>query len=331
MGWNLFTALLQPMGLFQSIVRVGPKWVGRGLSRWIRDAAAMENSVRWVHEKSDFMRLRAKTQLREINEIRNQVGVNTGALSGWVDSALRIGTLGTLERQAIADSFFWLIYKAQQVADVPTWLGAYEKAMGENPADETRAIALADQAVLDSQGGGQIKDLAGIQRGGPLLKLWTNFYSYFNVTYNLTVESVRRTRFSNPASVARLAVDFLLLYTMPATLGALMEAALKGDDDELAEKVVRENVSYLFGIMIGFRELGSAIQGFTGYEGPAGARFFSSVSKLYKQVEQGEADAAFWRATKPPACFSTIRRAKCAARSRDSPRSWKPGRRIPLS
>jgi hypothetical protein len=38
--------------------------------------------------------------------------------------------------------------------------------------------------VIDSQGGGQIKDLASVQRGGPMLKLWTNFYSIFNVTFN---------------------------------------------------------------------------------------------------------------------------------------------------
>jgi hypothetical protein len=94
-------------------------------------------------------------------------------------------TLDKLHKQAVVDSFFWLIYKGQQVADIPTWLGAYEKAMSDTANDEARAIALADQGVLDSQGGGQIKDLAGIQRGGPLLKLWTAFYSYFNVTYNL--------------------------------------------------------------------------------------------------------------------------------------------------
>ena len=36
------------------------------------------------------------------------------------------------------------------------------------------AVAEADQAVLDAQGGGQIKDLAAIQRGGQLQKLFTN-------------------------------------------------------------------------------------------------------------------------------------------------------------
>ena len=299
LGWSMMTSLLQPLGLFQSMVRIGPKWVGKGIARWIGDAAQFENTARWIREKSEFMANRGRTQQREINEIRNEIGINTGKLSGWVDQILRTTTLDTVNRQAVADSYFWLIQKAQQVADIPTWIGAYEKAMADPANDEARAIALADQAVLDSQGGGQMKDLAAIQRGGPLLKIWTNFYSYFNVTYNQSVESIKRTKFSNPIHLGRFAVDFLLLYTLPATLGTLMKSALKGDDDDpekLAEKLIRENLSYMTGMMVGLREAGSAIQGYSGYEGPAGTRFFSSIAKLIKQSEQGETDAAFWKA-----------------------------------
>jgi len=297
LGWNLTTAMLQPLGLTQSMVRIGPKWVGRGLMRFIRDAASMENSVRFITERSEFMRLRGLTQQREINEIRNAVGVNTGKLSGWVDDVLKTTTLNQVSRQGVADSFFFLIQQMQRVADVPTWLGQYEKSMAAGET-EARAVALADQAVLDSQGGGQVKDLAGVQRGGPLLKLWTNFYSFFNTTYNLTVESTRRTKFSKPGQVGRLAVDYLLLYTIPASLGyALREALKPGDDDEsLLEGLIRENLGYLMGTVLGLRELSGTVQGYFGYEGPAGARAFATAARLVKQVEQGEADAAFWRA-----------------------------------
>lgn len=297
MGWNIMTSLLQPFGISQSMVRVGPKWVGKGLARWFSDATHLENTAAWIMEKSPLMRSRIDTQLREINEIRQEVGLNTGKFSGWIDEAMRTVTLDKVSKQAVVDSYFWLIYKGQQIADIPTWIGAYEKARAESN-DEARSVALADQAVIDSQGGGQMKDLAGIQRGGPLLKVWTSFYSYFNVTYNLSVESVKRTNFRSPGQIGRLAVDFLLLYTLPATMAALMRAALKGDDggDEgLLAMLIRENLSYLTGIMVGLREIGSVIQGYQGYNGPAGTRFFSSLSKMIKQVEQGEADAAFWR------------------------------------
>lgn len=299
LAWNLTTSLLQPLGLTQSMVRIGPRWVGRGLSRWLRDAASMENTVAWVTDKSSMMANRGRTQQREINEIRNQIGMNTGKLGGWVDEVLGRTTFDTVTRQGIADSYFFLIQQLQRVADIPTWIGAYEKSMAAD-GDEGRAIALADQAVLDAQAGGQIKDLAAVQRGGPMLKLWTNFYSFFNTTYNLTVESTRRTKFSHPGHVGRLAVDYLLLYIVPASMGFFVRAAMRGDlpedEEELMEGLVRENLAYLSGTMLGLRELGGTIQGFQGYEGPAGARGFAALARFGAQVQQGEADAAFWRA-----------------------------------
>ena len=300
LAWNVTTAALQPIGLTQSMVRIGPKWVARGVSRWLRSPSQMVETVRWIEGQSTFMRLRGQTQQREINEIRNQVGVNTGRLAGWVDEALRTTTLGRADRQAVADSFFWFIQQMQRVADVPTWLGAYEKAMDAGEPEE-RAIALADQAVLDAQGGGQIKDLAGIQRGGPLLKIWTNFYSFFNTTLQLSVESARRTNFKKPSEVGRLASDYVLLIVAPATLGMLVRDALRGgsDDEDLGEWVTRlaaENAAYVMGLFLGVRELSGAVQGYAGYEGPAGARGFSALARLVKQAEQGEFDAAAWKA-----------------------------------
>lgn len=299
LGWNLTTALLQPLGLTQSMVRIGPKWVARGMSRWLRDAATMENTAAWVRERSTFMRERGRTMQREISEVRNTVGVDTGRLSGWVNDALQAVTAGTVTKQGMADSYFYLIQQAQLIADLPTWLGQYEKAL-EGGADEATAIAQADQAVLDSQGGGQVKDLAAVQRGGPLMRLWTNFYSFFNVTYNLTAEATRRTDFRKPGQVGRLMVDYLLLYTVPAFLGYAVREALRpnGDDDEdknLAVELAREQASYLLGTMMITRELSGVVGGGYGYEGPAGARAIVSASRLLKQVEQGEPDAAFWR------------------------------------
>jgi hypothetical protein len=230
LGWNMTTALLQPLGLTQSAQRIGVRWVARGIGRWMRDAATMENTVVWVRERSTFMQNRGRTMQREINEIRNQVGVDTGKFSGWVDDVFKTLTVGTVTKQGIADSYFYLIQQAQAIADIPTWLGQYEKSL-EAGVDEATAIALADQAVLDSQGGGQVKDLAAVQRGGPMMRLWTNFYSFFNVTYNLSAESV--LRYKGQGNVGRLMVDYLMLYTVPAALGCGVREAMRpaSDDD----------------------------------------------------------------------------------------------------
>ena len=283
LGWNLTTAFLQPLGLTQSMVRIGPKWVARGLSRWLGDAARMENTAKWIYEQSDFMRLRGKTMQREINEIRNTIKTNKS------DTA-----------NAIENSFFYLITKMQLVADIPTWLGAYEKAMEEN-TDEKRAVALADQAVIDAQGSGQTKDLAQVQRGGPKMKLFTSFYSFFSTTHNLLMESVGKAKLrgATPASIGLLTADALLLITIPAVMAELLRSALRGDDldddEKLLKRLGKAQLSYLAGSMIWLRELGSAI-GDYGYNAPPTFRVFQAIGDIYKQSAQGDADEAFFKA-----------------------------------
>ncbi len=303
LGWNLTSALMQPLGVIPAIPRVGAVNLLRGFGRWIRDTAHLESTVAYVQEKSTFMRLRHRTQQREINEIRNAVHVSTGQFSAAVDQAFQWASFGKVDRQAIADSYFFLIQRAQMLADVPVWLGAYEQAIAAGEED-ARAVALADQAVLDTQGGGQIKDLSSAQKGGPARKLWTNFYSYFNVLYNQAVEAKVARKLSNPIEVGRLAADYFLLFIVPASLGYLITYGLKGgDDEEFLEGLARANVSYPMGTILGLREISGAVQGYAGYEGPAGARAFATAGKLARQtgqiVESGfdpdTLDAAFWR------------------------------------
>lgn len=286
LGWRLTTSLMQPLGLTQSMSRIGSKWVLKGASHWAVGAMGLETGMKDMHEMSPFMRLRGKTMQREISEIRNKV---TGE-PAW--------------KQKLHGSYFLLIQKAQAIADVPTWWGAYEKAMSQNDTTKDKAIALADQAVRDSQGAGQIGDLAGIQRGGTGLKLFTTFYNFFNSTFNLTAEAVGRTDFKKPKDVGLLAVDLALLWIIPSIISTAIKLSLKGDwDDE--EKVVRtfiaDQLSYLLGSMVGLRELGAAGQAITGsgggdYTGPASVRIFADTAKLMKQARQGEADMAFFKA-----------------------------------
>jgi len=307
LGWNLTTAMLQPIGLTNSAVRIGPRWVLRGLARWFRHPTTMIETVDWIMEQSAFMRSRGRTQQREIAEIRRRIGVDTGVITGWVEASIRGASGGTVSAQGVADSYFWMIQAMQRMADVPTWLGAYEKAMADprnldanGLHDEARAVALADQAVLDSQGGGQMKDLSEVQRGGPMMRLWTNFYSFFNVLYNQAAESTQRTRFTEPADVGRLASDYLMLFIVPAVISYMVRAALRpgeeDDEDALAWRLALEVASYMSGTMIGLREISATLQGYYGYDGPAGARFFAALSRLGQQARQGEPDAAFRRA-----------------------------------
>jgi len=274
LGFNLVTSLLQPLGVTQSAVRIGPKWVGKGVARWVSDASTFNNTAKWIAKQSPMMAHRGLTQMREMNELRNKVAGKSGVLS------------------AVEDGFFYLIEKAQLVADIPTWLGQYEKSVAAGEDHDT-AVALADQAVLGSQGGGQQKDLSEIQRGGPLMKLWTNFYSFFNVSYNLLAESVNETRKVGPSRLPRLAVDVLLLTVVPTTLGVVMRAALHGSPPD-PKDILSQNISGLFGLMVGLRDIGSIIDSNGKTSAPSGI-VLQQFSDFYKHAKEGKNTEAFWR------------------------------------
>ncbi len=283
LGWNVMSALVQPLGLTQSITRVGAKWVGKGVVRYV---GSPFETVDEVHEKSEFMRTRGLTRLREIAEVKSQVKGQTKV------------------RRAIDSSAYFLMLRAQQVADIPTWWGAYEKALSEG-IGEDRAIALADQAVIDSQGGGSLKDQSAIERGGPALKLFTTFYSFFNVSLNLGAGAAMTAD-----SKAKLAADYLLLYSVPVVLAAALKDALTPGDsgdwedpEKIWKKLAGEHLGFLFNLMFGVRELSGAALALTGtnqyptdYHGPVGLRLYSDVEKLTKQINQGELDSGLRKA-----------------------------------
>jgi len=295
MGWRVTTAMLQPSGLAQSWVRVGGKWTALGVKKYLSNPMA---ATEFAEQRSKLLRDRNRTMAREINEILNTVRVGEKVSN-------------------VQASFFWMIAKMQRTVDIPTWHGAYEKAVAqlglenaaseqERTAIEERAAAMADQAVLDAQSGGQLKDLARVQRGSPINKLFTNFYSYFSATYNLNVEAYRRTKFSDPAQVGAFAADMLILNTLPVLFAVALKELLKGgcDNDDVAcllKQVGQEQTNYLFGQMVLLREVGAAVGAATGdsfgYSGPAGLRFFADLYKAGEQVRQGEADFAAWKAT----------------------------------
>jgi hypothetical protein len=262
LGFNLLNSAIQPLGLTQSGVM------------------------------SPFMANRMQTMQRELNEIQSVIQ-------------------GKSKVRRMTDQVLFLpMQYLQLVADIPTWWGAYQKALTDAPlnldpeAVESRAIALADQAVIDSQSGGQVKDLAGVQRGSGWKKLFSVFYGYFSATYNLAAERTRGTEFKDPKQVSRLAFDYMMLMIVPSVGYTLIKAALQGDagddNDDLMEKLIADQISYLMGMFMYVREVTPAVQAAMGlqtygYQGPGGLRIVGDTLKFAVQVSQGELDDAFRR------------------------------------
>lgn len=285
LGYNVMSAAMQPLGFTQSIVRIGPRWVASGIAKFI--SSPLE-TYKMVNEMSPFMANRFRTRFRELNELRNKVDGENNSLG------------------VIKGGAYYMMMRLQQMVDIPTFIGAYEKSMAAGQ-DEARAVQLAEQAVIDAQGGGQTKDLSAIERGGPALKLFTVFYTFMNTTLQLAVSQTMTA--NTPAKKAKLAADYLLLFTIPAVLSGVLKDALTpgGDDEEdmdkLAKKLAAEQISYMMGTMVVVREFSEAGKIVTGaegtrdYAGPGGLRIINDVFKFGKQAKQGEFDDAFRKAS----------------------------------
>jgi len=276
LGFNLVSAAVQITGFVPAIARIGGKYTAVGLSAWLSNPWA---AARSANEQSDFMANRSRTRFRELNEVANTLNGNKVRLF--------------LSRYA-----YWLMMKVQQVVDTVVWHGALAKALSEGHGQES-AARLADQAVLDTQGGGQVKDQSALERGGNLSKLFTVFYSYMNAALNQGVVQIYTQQ-----NRMRLAAELLLIWVIPNVLTVLMkEALVPGDDGEdLAKKLAKEQISFMLGLFVGLRELsslGSIVTGGKnfGYSGPGGTRVIADAQQFFQQSSQGEADKAFVRAS----------------------------------
>lgn len=277
--FNLVSAIVQPLGIANTFVVLGKKWTANGIAEYIQ--SPIEKSA-WVREKSEFMRMRGSTMLRDLNELRNKV-------QGQTAYGEFVGKYG-----------YFLTQTCQGMVDVPTWIGAYNKALSEGNPEEN-AIAMADQMVKDSQGGGEVVDQAGIVRGNPLTKLFTVFYEFMNTQLNILYTSYQTKERSD------FMMDALLIGgIMPVLTKMLRDLIIPGDSDDWDDEnwlktVLMEIGSNAIGMFAFVRE---AIPAFKeifgespyGYTGPAGLRPLVDLGNLTHQSIQREFDSAFFKA-----------------------------------
>ena len=214
MGYRLSTVLTQVAGYSNSFENVGAKWVSTAVVQTARDPIGTFN---FVMERSGEIRHRMNTLDRDINAAARAIAGNRDLLSDVKRFAYH--GIGYTDRIVV----------------IPTWIGAYNKAI-EAGATEDAAIYEADKAVRQSQGSGAAKDLAAIQRGGQLLKLFTMFYSYMSAIYqrNRTLgrdvaEAAKKGRIEDfPGLLARA----LWLVVVPPVLSELLAGrGPSGDED----------------------------------------------------------------------------------------------------
>jgi hypothetical protein len=229
MGFRFTTMMAQVTGLSNSAEFLGTKWVGVGLKEFYGSGNPREigRVAAMVLEKSGEMRHRHNTIDRDIRDGLRKLTKNS--------------VISDIQRFA----FYGIAVMDRGVA-MPTWLGAYNKALAENMG-EADAIAYADKAVRMTQGAGGAKDLAAVQRGTETFKLFTMFYSYFNVMYNRQRDIGRGAKNAKSAGdYAALLARSWWLMVVPAVLGELLTGRGPGDDEDEATYWATRVATYPF-------------------------------------------------------------------------------------
>lgn len=135
-----------------------------------------------VFELSPFMRERAKApdfamkQVVEENAILKANKIAKGGVNQVVDK------LSTMEEKA---QIFGakMLEVTDNITAVPIWLQAYNKKL-QAGSSQQEAIDFADTVIRRTLGSNRLQDVASMQRGGPIYKLFTAFQSFFNTQFN---------------------------------------------------------------------------------------------------------------------------------------------------
>ena len=279
LGASIRTVILQPFGITNSFAKARLSGIGsgglvKGYARYMADPAG---SVKAIREESLYMKNREQTQTVAISRIKNKI-----ANKGKVDVIKEATMIPLIKMQ------FYSV-------DAPLYMAARDHFLDQGMSRE-KAIELAEQAVRDAQGGGNIVDTAQAMQGGPYRKLFTNFLTYMITTYNLQAENYQRTFKTKEQNAFDFAVNTFLLMTMPAILTALLNDWIAGDDDDedLPERIVREQASFMLSMNPMTAQVSGAPTGFD-YSGPQGTAIAGKIGSLVTQAEQGEVDVPLIR------------------------------------
>jgi hypothetical protein len=283
MGFKFTTAFSQYAGLPSIMEKVGNKRTLSAVLEFHKDlitGQAMKKAQE-VFEKSEMMRNRMKDRDRDIRDTTKKL-------------------ISTSAYDKITDTYFALTGLFDFAITVPGWIAAYDKNIAEqmkagevalmngvDPNDilslnEEMAVRYADGVIRETQGSGDVVNMAAIQRGTELQKLLTQFYSYFSVYANKQIEAVQRAK--RRGEYGQLVSFAIYWWFVPALASELLAGrGPSGDDpDEMkwAKWALTNVLKYPASAFIVVRDVVNALGGkFGGYE------MTPSAAALQKGVE----------------------------------------------
>lgn len=274
MGYSLTTALAQPLGFFNSLVRVGVPALSRAIYQMtIHPWSTLE----FVNSVSTEMRDRFNTQDRDLR------------------AATRKLTLTSSRADIIRTYAFHLIGWVDKYVATATWTAAYQEGLTKNGFSEELARQHADRTVRLTQGTGHVKDMAKIMNSGEINKLFTMFYSFFSAQYNAQVDLTRKTardmnRGDWGAVFTQRLPQWAFLVACPAIFGALLSGQTPEEDENVAAWALRKILMYPLTAVPFVRDIAGHFDTGFDYRATAGFRAVESLVRFGDKVLRSEPD-----------------------------------------
>lgn len=292
MGWKATVFMSQYAGLLNSIPYLPGKksrsssMMFNHMMRLIKSPSGKE--AKFIERKSLELRDRRHNFTQEVQNLSNNLGFGR-KVSQWKESLMYFTGLADFHVSGA------------------TWLTAYNLALEEGATDQ-QAVDKADSTVRLSQGSGQEKDLAAIQRGDEYKKLWTMFYSYMSTNYNQIATSAKG--FKTGKRKAKFIGEAAFFWFFPVIAAELLAGRGPDEDEDEewlswgAEKVLMHPT----GFVPGMRDIVRMMEDDYGRPVSLFGRVGGSMRKLSIQMAKDELDndAMFWAAIDTAGYFAPI-------------------------
>jgi hypothetical protein len=265
LGLKATTILVQPLSIFGSAERIGTKAMLHSILDFYKNPLTMKKKIDFVMERSVAVRNRGKTWDRDIRDITSSF-------------------VGEGKRGRVMEMMFYGHHLADLSAVVPVWLEAFDRKMQET-GNEKQAIYYADSIVNQTQPASSPKDLPSIMSGSEGAKLFTMFYRYFSIYYNLMASRLGMTK--KISDLPKLAAWFLWTTFIPTILVGLIRGAIPDDDEERLKWALKSSFFYPFQSIVGVRDIANYVQ--TPYWGYSASPAFEApyaVGRLLNEAGQ---------------------------------------------
>ena len=223
--------------VMRALYRAGVGVYGRGFGRF-------NETYEFVLGKSVMLRERAQTLDKDMRR-GLEIGGKGFTIDGKSVGGYTMEQLGEA-RDAINSWGYSLLSETDLMLSVPIWKDVYDveysklvqkEGISLEWADQ-RAIELADKAIIDIFGSGDIKDQAGIQRNkGTIANFATTFYTYAGTLWNMQLDGFYA--FKDRGDFKKFARVIFYDLFMQAVIMVIYNNLFGSDDDDDPTKVAK--------------------------------------------------------------------------------------------